>query len=64
MSLLTFVLPSGFGVMELTLVALLGPVLTPGVAVLASLAARVLVTLLDIAIGLPIYALETASRSQ
>jgi uncharacterized membrane protein YbhN (UPF0104 family) len=61
-SLLTFFLPSGFGVMELTLTALLSSIVSPGAAVLVALAARVLLTLLDVLFGLVAYAAEAVSR--
>jgi uncharacterized membrane protein YbhN (UPF0104 family) len=62
LSMLTFFLPSGFGVMELSLTALLAPIVSPGLAVVAALAMRVLVTALDVLFGLTAYALEVAQK--
>ena len=62
LAMLTFFLPSGLGVMELSLAALLAPVVSPGMAVLAAVAARLLVTALDVVSGLAAYVLEAAKK--
>jgi uncharacterized membrane protein YbhN (UPF0104 family) len=61
-AMLTFFLPSGFGVMELSLAALLAPVVSPGMAVLAAVAVRFIVTALDVVFGSVAYGLETGKR--
>lgn len=63
-SMLTFFLPSGFGVTEVTITALLGRLVPAGVAVLAALSARVLITLLDVIVGSLAYLAEMAQRAE
>lgn len=63
-SMLTFFLPSGFGVTEVTITALLGRLAPAGVAVLAALSARILITLLDVIIGSLAYVAEMARRAE
>ncbi len=61
-SMLTIFLPSGFGVTEVTITALLGRLASPGVAVLVALSARVLITLLDVIAGSLAYVAEVVDR--
>ncbi len=63
-SMLTFFLPSGFGVTEVTITALLGRLAPAGVAVLAALSARVLITLLDVIVGSLAYVAEMTRRAE
>lgn len=63
-SMLTLFLPSGFGVMEVTIIALLGRLAPAGIAVLTALSTRILITLLDVIVGSLAYLVETAQRAQ
>ena len=63
-SMLTIFLPSGFGITEVTITALLGRLVPAGVAVLAALSARLLITLLDVIVGSLAYLAEMAQRAQ
>ena len=50
-SLLALVLPSGFGLMEISLTFLLARVMPPGLAALTAISARILITALDVLAG-------------
>ena len=50
-SMITFFLPSGFGVTEATLTALLYPVVPAGVAALTAISVRLIGTLMDVVFG-------------
>ncbi len=63
-SMLTIFLPSGFGVTEVTLTALLSRLMPAGVAVLAAVSARLLTTLLDVALGSLAYLIEVTQRQE
>lgn len=63
-SMFTLFLPSGFGVMEVTITALLGRLAPAGIAVLTAISARILITLLDVIVGSLAYLLEMAQRAQ
>jgi len=49
--MITFFLPSGFGVTEATLTALLYPVVPAGVAALTAISVRLIGTLMDVVFG-------------
>ena len=63
-SMLTIFLPSGFGITEVTITALLGRLTPAGVALLAALSARLLITVLDMLVGSLAYLAEMVQRAQ
>jgi len=63
-SMLTIFLPSGFGITEVTITALLGHLVPAGVAMLAALSARLLITVLDVIVGSLAYLAEIVQRTQ
>jgi uncharacterized membrane protein YbhN (UPF0104 family) len=63
-SMLAILLPSGFGIVEVTVTALLSRLVPSGVAVMAALGVRLLTTLLDLIVGGLAYLLEMTQRAQ
>ena len=63
-SMLTIFLPSGFGITEVTITALLSRLAPAGVALLAALSARLLITVLDMIVGSLAYLAEIVQGAQ